>query len=133
VLDGLSPIVSSVRKRLVEDEGFESACIVVPLPSLSRIVPAHNAAETLAACLQAVFDAAPPAQVIVVDDASTDATAEIAVRFACELIRLPANRGAAAARNVGAAMAWGDILFFLDSDILDCPRYARMHSARIRR
>jgi glycosyltransferase involved in cell wall biosynthesis len=110
--------VSSVRNWLVEDDVFESARVVAPLPSLSLVVPAHNAAETLAACLQAVFAAAPPAQIIVVDDASTDATAEIAARFACELIRLPTNRGAAAARNVGAAAAQGDILFFLDSDIL---------------
>ncbi len=59
-----------------------------------------------------------PAQVIVVDDGSTDASAEIAARFPCELVRLQKNGGAAAARNAGARLATGDILFFLDSDIL---------------
>ena len=89
-----------------------------PLLTLSLIIPAHNTAATLEACLRAVNGSIHSAQVIVVDDGSTDASAEIAARFPCELVRLPKNVGAAAARNVGARRATGDILFFLDSDIV---------------
>lgn len=52
------------------------------------------------------------------DDASTDKTAEIAAHFPCQLIRLTQNLGAAAARNLGARAAHGQILFFLDADIV---------------
>ncbi|MFG3340988.1 glycosyltransferase family 2 protein [Glycomyces sp. NPDC048151] len=84
----------------------------------SVVVPCHNAAKTIERCLAAVFaQTSPPAEVIVVDDASTDATAAIADRFPCRTITLDPNRGPAAARNLGAAKAKGDVLFFLDADI----------------
>jgi glycosyltransferase involved in cell wall biosynthesis len=90
----------------------------LPARTLSLIVPVHNAAATLDACLHSVFAAAFPAQVIVVDDASNDGTAQIAARFPCQVLALPNNVGAAAARNAGAQLATGDILFFLDGDIV---------------
>ncbi|HEX2145435.1 MAG TPA: glycosyltransferase family A protein [Glycomyces sp.] len=84
----------------------------------SVVVPCHNAAKTLERCLTAVFaQAAAPAEVIVVHDASADATAAIAERFACRVLRVEPNRGPAAARNLGAAHATGEALFFLDADI----------------
>lgn len=85
---------------------------------VSVVVPSYNAAKTLRACLSAAFDQTyRPIEVIVVDDASTDDTARIAAEFPCRLIRQPANRGVSAARNLGAARAAGQILFFLDSDV----------------
>lgn len=84
----------------------------------SVVVPCHNAAKTLERCLAAVAaQTAPPAEIIVVDDASTDATAAIAARFATRVITVDPNRGPAAARNLGAAQANGEVLFFLDADI----------------
>ncbi len=85
---------------------------------LSIIIPVHNAGATLDTCLAVVMRSSHSAQVIVVDDGSTDDTAQIAARYACQVIRLEKNRGAAAARNVGARAAEGSILFFLDADIL---------------
>lgn len=87
------------------------------LPAVSLIIPVHNGAPTLGRCLGSVFDGEPE-QVIVVDDGSTDDTAAIAARFPCELITLPQNCGTAAARNIGARRARGEILFFLDGDIV---------------
>lgn len=69
------------------------------------------------ACLDSVAPFRARTQIIVVDDASTDTSREIAARYECQLICLETNRGAAAARNIGARAARGDILFFLDSDI----------------
>jgi glycosyltransferase involved in cell wall biosynthesis len=90
-----------------------------PDNSISIIIPVYNAAQTIARCLTAVFDATlRPFQVIVVDDGSTDRSAEIAATFPCQVVRLARNTGAAAARNRGAALARGANLFFLDADIV---------------
>ena len=90
---------------------------------VSAIIPAYNAAKTLEKTLQAIR-AADDGQdrefleVIVVDDCSTDETTTIAERFADRVLRLERNGGAAIARNAGAREAGGDILFFLDADVL---------------
>lgn len=60
----------------------------------------------------------PSKEIIVVDDCSTDGTADILYIFGESIImeRLPINRGAAAARNHGASLASGEYLVFLDGD-----------------
>jgi glycosyltransferase involved in cell wall biosynthesis len=69
--------------------------------------------------LNAVFNSTyPQCQVIVVDDCSTDNSAEIAATFPCQVVRLEKNGGPAFARNRGAEFAHGDILFFLDADVI---------------
>ena len=94
-------------------------------PPVSAIVPAYNAAATLAPCLVALLRSDYPAlEVIVVDDGSTDGTAEVASRHGVRVVRQP-NRGAAAARNAGAAVAGGDHFYFLDSDVVVEPDTVR--------
>ncbi|MFY1632104.1 glycosyltransferase family 2 protein [Solwaraspora sp. WMMB335] len=89
---------------------------------VSVIVPNYNKAKTLADCLRAVRrQTRAPAELIVVDDASTDASREIAAGVPCRLLTLGTNRGVSAARNAGAAAATGDVLFFVDSDIALAP------------
>jgi hypothetical protein len=89
---------------------------------VSVIVPNYNKERTLHACLTAVYaQTPPPAEVIVVDDASTDRSRQIAARFPCTVLTFPSNRGVSAARNAGAARATGDVLFFVDSDIALAP------------
>lgn len=91
-------------------------------PDVSVIIPAYNSAKTLAACLSAVFaQREPVTEVIVVDDASTDETREIARRFPCQLLETSINRGPAAARNRGVAASRGEILLFVDSDCAPLP------------
>lgn len=86
---------------------------------LSFIIPAHNEEHELPATLRAIADAAHaprrPYEIMVVDDDSTDATAEIARSFGArvEHVRL---RQIAAVRNAGARAAQGDIFFFVDAD-----------------
>ena len=88
---------------------------------LSVIVPAHGAAHLLPDTLAALKSSTLPAtewELIVADDASSDATADVAARFADRVIRLaPAPRGPGAARNVGAEQARGTWLLFIDADV----------------
>lgn len=86
---------------------------------ISFIVPAHNEARLIGSTLHALQQAAQALalefEVIVVDDASEDATADIA--RACGATVLPvAHRHIAATRNAGAALARGDRLVFVDAD-----------------
>ena len=87
-------------------------------PTVSVIVPNYNYAKTLGTCLESVYaQTYQPAEVIVVDDGSTDASPEIARAAGSTLIQQPRNRGAAAARNTGVAASTGEVLFFVDSDV----------------
>ena len=90
--------------------------------NISVIIPAYNAAATLPQTLTALRDATPPPfEIIVVNDGSTDETAPIAESFGVRIVSFANNIGAAAAKNRGAEIARGDILFFTDSDILVPP------------
>ncbi len=92
------------------------------LPLVSVVVPAFNAAATLETALRSLQRQSWAAlEVLVVDDASSDATAEIAGSFAAgdarfRVLRLGANRGAYAARNEGVSHAQGDFITTHDSD-----------------
>ncbi|WP_328319569.1 glycosyltransferase family 2 protein [Streptomyces sp. NBC_00388] len=91
-------------------------------PSVSVIIPNYNYEKTLRACLESVFaQSHPPLDVVVVDDASTDTSRDIARQFPCVLVASPVNRGVSAARNLGVAASRGEILFFLDSDTALAP------------
>lgn len=88
---------------------------------LSVIVPVHNAHDTLADCLAALGRSSrTPNQVIVVDDGSTDDSLEIARAWGATLITSPLARprGAAWARNRGAEQANGEVLVFIDADVV---------------
>jgi glycosyltransferase involved in cell wall biosynthesis len=89
---------------------------------ISVILPVFNGERTLGSCLASLFASDySDFEVIVIDDHSTDNSAALARLLPCRLIQLPHNLGAAAARNAGAAVAAGSILFFLDADILIRP------------
>jgi glycosyltransferase involved in cell wall biosynthesis len=86
---------------------------------ISFIIPAHNEEQHLGTTLHAVAAAGQGSgheyEVIVVDDASTDRTAEIAQDFGARVLSVQ-NRQIAATRNAGARVANGDIFFFVDAD-----------------
>ena len=87
--------------------------------SISVVIPAHNSAATLPrAIASARQQTLSPSEIIVVDDHSTDTTAAVVKSFgdAVRRVTLPAQQGAAGARNAGIAAARGDAIAFLDSD-----------------
>jgi glycosyltransferase involved in cell wall biosynthesis len=88
---------------------------------LSFIVPAHDEEALIGRTLRAIDAAArpfgAPFEIIVVDDASTDATAAIAAAAAARVVPV-ALRQIAAVRNAGARAAIGDRLVFVDADTL---------------
>ncbi|MFN7953952.1 MAG: glycosyltransferase [bacterium] len=90
---------------------------------MSVVVPSHDAARTLERCVaSALASDEPPLEVIIADDASTDATARIAAALSAaypehvRCVRLVERRGPASARNAGARAARAPLLFFLDAD-----------------
>ncbi len=84
---------------------------------LSFVVPAYNEELELPATIRAIQNAAQDRQheIIVVDDASDDATADVVKTSGATLVSIH-RRQIAAARNAGARAARGDILFFVDAD-----------------
>ncbi len=89
------------------------------MQKISVIIPAHNAQETLTICLDAILSQKPPPdEVILVDDASSDATRLIAEQYEIKVISTKGNSGPAVARNMGAKAATGDIICFIDDDII---------------
>jgi glycosyltransferase involved in cell wall biosynthesis len=91
-------------------------------PRISVIVPARNAAATLARCLDALSaQKTDDIELIVVDDNSTDQTAAIASRYQVNLIALPQHAGVSAARNRGAEASRGEVLLFIDADVILAP------------
>jgi GT2 family glycosyltransferase len=86
---------------------------------VSIIVPVYENSRELSECISALKRSAPPdAEIIVVDDASTDDSSSVAARMGVRLLQLTKNSGPAAARNYGASQAQGDILFFVDADVV---------------
>jgi hypothetical protein len=100
-------------------------------PSMTTIVPARNAAATLRQCLDALRAAGMDAgEIIVVDDASSDGTAQIARDAGVHVIPTAAPLGPAGARNLGAKTTQADLLLFVDADVaVHCDAIDRLRAA----
>jgi glycosyltransferase involved in cell wall biosynthesis len=82
------------------------------------IVPVRNGPALLRSCIEAIQSSAyKDYEIIVVDDASTDNTPEVAEAIGVPPLRLKKNCGPALARNRGAELARGKYLFFIDADV----------------
>lgn len=93
------------------------------MSGVSVVIPCYNGAGFLREALEsAVSQTQPPREVIVVDDGSTDESAEVAATFGdpVRVIR-QANQGKSAARNTGIRAASGDLIAFLDADDIWMP------------
>jgi len=95
-------------------------------PEISVLVCTLNGAERLDRCLEAVRGQRlwERIQLIVVDDGSTDSSAEVASKYGAEVIRHPYNRGLAAARNTGIAAVLAPVVATLDDDCEAEPDWA---------
>ena len=93
------------------------------MTAVSVVVPCFNAEPYLAETLEsALAQTLPPAQIVVVDDGSTDRSKEIAARYVPAITLIATSgKGASAARNFGTAQATGEFLQYLDADDLLLP------------
>ena len=97
-------------------------------PSVAAIIPLYNGARWIGACLDSVFaQTHAPAEIIVVDDGSTDDGAQLVETLARQNNRLrllrKANGGQSAARNAGARAAHSPLIALLDQDDIWHPRH----------
>jgi glycosyltransferase involved in cell wall biosynthesis len=92
-------------------------------PSVSVIVPAHNAEATLTECLRALGNmSVEPAEVLVYIDGATDGTERIAREAGAQILKnSDSPKGPALARNAAAAEATSDLLWFVDADVVVAP------------
>jgi GT2 family glycosyltransferase len=86
-------------------------------PYISVVVPVHNGGSDLDVCLSALGGGDGECEIIVVDDASTDESANVACLRGAKVLQLESRGGPAAARNHGARGARGSILLFIDADV----------------
>ena len=89
---------------------------------ISVIIPCYNGERTLAATIASALDQDVEKEVIVINDGSTDGSAEIIDEFSDRIRSLPTpNRGVSAARQIGTKLAHGEYIQYLDSDDLLAP------------
>ncbi|MEW6447008.1 MAG: glycosyltransferase family 2 protein [Bacillota bacterium] len=92
---------------------------------VSVIIPAYNEADRIADTVDGVRKIPEVTEIIVVDDASTDKTGDLAVKAGARVIRLPKNAGKGAALNTGVQAAEGDVIVLLDADLGKSAQEAR--------
>ncbi|HEV3410488.1 MAG TPA: glycosyltransferase, partial [Chthoniobacterales bacterium] len=108
-----------LRDKLGQDDSVLPHVPLPGTPKVSVIVCSYNGARTLEACLTSLgqLDYS-DYEIILVDDGSTDNTAEIAARFPDVRYIRQRNQGLSHARNTGAAAATGEVFAYTDSDCM---------------
>jgi glycosyltransferase involved in cell wall biosynthesis len=96
---------------------------VIETRQVSLVIPTFNGASRIGGCLEALLSQTGECgvEILVVNDGSTDRTAEIVSRYAGVRLITQANAGPAAARNLGAVEARGELLLFTDDDCVPMP------------
>src|SRR5262245_40790719 len=107
--------VTSMARWISRKRGGAAAA----LPKVSVVIPVYNGEATLKECLGHLFESRfRDFETIIVDDGSTDQSGAIAAAYPVRVIPTSGRVGPAAARNLGARMATGEVLFFIDSDVM---------------
>jgi GT2 family glycosyltransferase len=116
---GPKPALAAVRAAFADSRLVSPTSAVGP--RISVVVCTYNGSRTIRDCLEGVSRLVyPDYEVIVVDDGSTDDTAEIVQRYDVRLIRTE-NRGLSSARNTGWRAATGELVAYLDDDAYPDP------------
>ncbi|MEM7489836.1 MAG: glycosyltransferase [Pseudomonadota bacterium] len=90
--------------------------------SIVAIVPAFNAGRYIGPCIEGLRATGfAPDEIVIADDGSRDDTVDVARRLGVTPLELSRNRGASHARNAAVRAAGGDLLFFVDADVVLAP------------
>jgi glycosyltransferase involved in cell wall biosynthesis len=101
--------------------------------TLSVIIPVRDGGLAFRRCLQGVTEASPSStEIIVVADGDTDGSWRVGKEYGAKVLRIPQPQGPARARNLGAREARGDVLLFLDADVVIHPDVLRQVEAAFR-
>ena len=102
-------------------------------PRVSIIITTHNRPRLLRRAIQSARESGTDAEIIVVDDASSDETAAVCKSFGGEInyVRVDRNQGVAGARNIGIVTSRGEYLTFLDDDDTRLPGSLAMQVAKL--
>ena len=114
-----------VYKGFLERSGIDYPQVWRPV---SIIIPVRNRPDEIAACLDSLQLIDYPGdriEIIVIDDASDDATPDVVANYPVQLIRLDRHRQASYCRNLGARQASGAVLAFIDSDCMADPHWLK--------
>lgn len=112
------------------------SAVVVPIlaprgAALSIVLPARNEAEGLRRVLPRLRQAYPEAEILVMDDGSTDDTVQVALEHGARVLSVPYGMGNGAAIKRGARAATGEVLVFMDADGQHDPDHVALLLARL--
>jgi GT2 family glycosyltransferase len=96
-----------------------AASMQSPKLTVSVIVPVHQDGDSFRRCVSSLVKATPqPEEVLLISDGAGDSIKILAAEFGYRCLQNPSGNGPAKARNFGASNARGDLLFFVDSDVV---------------
>lgn len=109
---GVSKKVMKISREAIERQEI----------SISVIVPAYNAREHIIPCLDALRNSNyENHEILVVDDCSSDGTVELLHDMPCRVLKTEKRSGPGGARNMGILNARGEVILFVDADIVVTP------------
>jgi len=105
--------------------------VTLTVPRVSIVIAAYNCQDTIAAAVRSCLDQTyPNTEVVVVNDGSTDSTADVLASFGSRIrVVTQHNGGLAAARNAGTRAATGEFIAWMDADDLATPDRAAVEAA----
>ncbi len=112
-------MVTNASRPMTDETTKNKSMTNEELPLVSAIIPSYNYERTIGLCIDALIaQTYPKLEIIVVDDQSTDGSVAEAKKRGVTVVVNETNGGVAVARNRGVVESSGDVLFFVDADVV---------------